>query len=322
MAGSFRKIDYSLRPAKHAERRMFAEIFRHLRPFQPIENYTYVGFGSLWFSDCVLFHRLLGVRKMISLEREESAKTRFEANRPFECVTVRYEKSSTALPKLDWTERHFIWLDYDDPLQVDILDDARAVALRARSGSVCAISVQCQKAPEIAESERSQDGVAPFDRFLARFGRERIPVEANLDDLYGWPFGTLSRQIILNEIEAALTTRNATAAAGKRLIFEPICAFEYDDNAKMTTIIGIFVADEERDTYNDCGFADLDFIRNPGGVVRITMPNLTVREIREIERTLPWAEGAQPQIGTLPSSDVKKFADYYRYLPNFAVLEG
>ena len=68
MTARYRRVDYSLRPAKHAERRMLAEVFRRLRPFQPIEDYTYIGFGGLWFVDFALIHRMLGVHKMISIE--------------------------------------------------------------------------------------------------------------------------------------------------------------------------------------------------------------------------------------------------------------
>ena len=51
MSRSFERIDYSLRPAKHAERRMLCDVFRRLKPFGPVEDYVYVGFGSVWFSD-------------------------------------------------------------------------------------------------------------------------------------------------------------------------------------------------------------------------------------------------------------------------------
>lgn len=77
MSGSFRRIDYSLRPAKHAERRMMCDVFRRLRPFGRVEDYMYVGFGSVWFSDFSLFHRALGIRDMLSIEKERSAEQRF-----------------------------------------------------------------------------------------------------------------------------------------------------------------------------------------------------------------------------------------------------
>src|SRR3546814_2772121 len=83
MKDSFRRIDYSVRPAKHAERRMLCDVFRKLAAFDPVEQYRYVGFGSVWFSDFILFHRALGVRHMLSIEQAVASKNRFEANRPF-----------------------------------------------------------------------------------------------------------------------------------------------------------------------------------------------------------------------------------------------
>src|ERR1700712_3390037 len=67
LAGSFKKIDYRLRPAKHAERVMLCDLFRRMR-FSPPETYQYVGFGSVAFIDFRLVHRTLGIRQMISIE--------------------------------------------------------------------------------------------------------------------------------------------------------------------------------------------------------------------------------------------------------------
>ena len=120
MSASFKRIDYSLRPAKHAERRMLCDVFRRLRPFGRVEDYVYVGFGSVWFSDFSLFHRALGIRDMISIEAADTAKERIEANKPFR-IPVDYRTSNDALPDLDWLRNQFLWLDYDDPMSTDML---------------------------------------------------------------------------------------------------------------------------------------------------------------------------------------------------------
>ena len=91
MSGSFKRIDYSLRPAKHAERRMLCDIFRRLRPFGRVENYVYVGFGSIWFSDFMLMHRSLGIKDMISIEHSIESRDRIEDNKPFR-IPVDYRK--------------------------------------------------------------------------------------------------------------------------------------------------------------------------------------------------------------------------------------
>jgi len=67
MTASYQLIDYSVRPAKFAERKMLSEMLGRLKVFGSLETYRYIGFGSIWFSDCVLFHRALGIEHMVSI---------------------------------------------------------------------------------------------------------------------------------------------------------------------------------------------------------------------------------------------------------------
>ena len=68
MTASFRKIDYRVRPAKHAERMMMCEAFARLGAFDELPSYQYVGLGSVYFVDFLLFHRILGIRDMVNIE--------------------------------------------------------------------------------------------------------------------------------------------------------------------------------------------------------------------------------------------------------------
>jgi hypothetical protein len=322
MTASFRKVDYSLRPSKHAERRMLGEIFRRLRPFEPVENYVYVGFGSVWFTDFALFHKMLGIREMVSFERQVEAQPRIDANRPFAAVKVDYRSASVALPDLGWNKRHFIWLDYDDPLKVDMLMDAKSVATRARSGSVLAISVQCQKAAELDEAERDPNGPTAFQRFEGRFTRARIGSGATAQHLFGWRYGQVARNILAQEIEEALAIRNSPLEWHNQIAFKKICSFEYDDSVKMTTLVGMFVSHDDAFKLEACHFDNLDFLKDPTRPVRIPFPKITSREARAIEQTLPWHVGEQPAVGAIPEADARDFANFYRYWPSYAVLEG
>lgn len=320
MSGSFRKIDYSLRPAKHAERKMLVDVLRRLTPFQAVEDYCYIGFGSVWFSDFILFHRMLGINKMISIEQAEGARARFEENRPFN-INIEFGNSSTVLPRLDWSERVIAWLDYDDPLEPGMLQDVRSVANRVRSGSVLAVSVQCVKAPSLIDYQRDTDEgkMTAIERFRQTFGRERVPDDARDDDLAGWPYGTLSRRMLITEIELALAERNLSA--GTTLRFESICEIEYQDDARMCTIVGAFVDEDEANRLEACAFERLDFMPATQRPIRIEMPKLTIRELRKIEQQLPRPVGRELDLGSIPASDAEKFCRMYRYLPNFAVME-
>ena len=122
MAESYKKIDYRLRPAKNVERKMLAEAFNRLSKFAPVNSYRYIGMGSLYFSDFILFHRSLGFQKMISIEAEEKEpqQERFKFNKPFNCVDIKFGFTSKILPNLNWDTRDVIWLDYDGKLNLDV----------------------------------------------------------------------------------------------------------------------------------------------------------------------------------------------------------
>lgn len=322
MSPSFRRIDYSLRPAKHAERRMLCEIFRKASPFGRIEEYTYVGFGSVWFADFALFHRALGVRDMISIERSKEAQERFEDNKPFQ-IKMDFRPSTQALHDLDWSRNQFLWLDYDDPLSCDMLLDMRTVTRRARSGTILAVSVQCSTAPQVAEAEQDSTVGAPssLDRFIDAFGRERVPHQTSAENLYGWLYGALSRSILFRELNAELAVRNSGGQEDE-MHFRPVCEFEYEDGAKMTTVVGVFHSASDQAKFEACHFEALEFLPAPIKAVRIEIPKLTAREFKKIESQLPLPPDGELQVGTIPLNEANRFREMYRYLPNFAVIEG
>lgn len=321
MSSSFDKIDYSLRPAKHTERRMLSEIFRRLWPFQTVSDYVYVGFGAVTFSDFVLFHRALGVKQMISIEQNTESVDRVRDNIPFD-IAIDNRHSSLALRELEYKNRHIIWLDYDDKLLPSMLLDATTVASRACSGTVLAISFNCHNAAELAEAKSAEEDVSALDLFINRFGRDRVPTDVFEDDLHGWPYAKLGRSMFYSELQSALAVRNSGDSAEDVISFERICEIEYSDGAKMTTLIGVFCSESDSvDKLKACDFASLDFLPPDRNAIRIEVPKLTLREIRNLERQLP-ISSERLNLGTIPSKDAKRFAALYRYLPNFAVTES
>ncbi|MDP8989459.1 MAG: hypothetical protein M3N41_05180 [Acidobacteriota bacterium] len=202
-----------------------------------------------------------------------------------------------------------------------MLLDAGTVTARARSGSVLAISIQCQKAKEIDESVADPDGPPAFSRFRNTFGTERIPPGASEEDLLGWPFARLSQEMVRSQIEASLAVRNLGAAPEAVMTFRPICEIDYEDGARMTTLVGIFAERQDDPVVESCGFDRLDFMPPTGRLIKIEVPILTVREIRHLERQLPQTVAALDLAG-IPQKEARHFAELYRYFPNFAVLES
>ena len=133
---SYERINYSLRPAKTIERKMIVEACSRLRSFYSLQGYRYVGFGSPYFQDFSLLHRSLGITDMVCIEQETDDAPRFEFNRPFSCISLKFGISTDVLPELDWKDRPTIlWLDYDGTLDEDVLSDIALVATNLASRS-------------------------------------------------------------------------------------------------------------------------------------------------------------------------------------------
>jgi N-glycosylase/DNA lyase len=91
---------------------MLSEMFSRLKVFGSLESYRYIGFGSIWFTDCVLFHRALGIEDIISIEKEQAHQARFNFNNPYRGIELRMGTAAEVLPGMDWTHRSIVWLDY------------------------------------------------------------------------------------------------------------------------------------------------------------------------------------------------------------------
>jgi hypothetical protein len=81
-------MNYLFRPAKNIERKMLCEALSRLSVIADVKHYQYVGFGSVYFADFTLFHKQLGIQKLISIESEEEMETRVRFNQPYSCIEV------------------------------------------------------------------------------------------------------------------------------------------------------------------------------------------------------------------------------------------
>lgn len=321
MTASFQLIDYSIRPAKFTERKMLCEVLARLKVFGSLESYRYIGFGSIWFSDCVLFHRTLGIENIISIERETDYQPRFDFNNPYRGITLRMGDAAEVLPALDWGQRTIIWLDYDDPLSPSILDDVRTIATRAGSGSALFVSVQAEKIFDKRDEDEDPIYVDRPELYREYFGAARTPPGMVNADLRGWTLSRTSRAAIRQEILEGLRQVNVERPVDERIEFRQVTAFEYADGAKITTVGGIFLNPADSGKFDNAGFGDLAFFCNGDDAFRIKVPLLTPREMRHLDRSLPCPPGAALDRGPIPDEEARRYAKLYRYLPNFASYE-
>ena len=322
MRPSYRSIDYSLRPAKHAERKMLCEALQRLSKFQLVENYQYVGFGSIWFTDFSMFHRMLNIKAMISIEKEAHHADRFEYNKPFNGINLLIGESSTVLPGLDWSRPTITWLDYDDPLNTNMIADTRLLCSVGKSGDALIISVQAGSKPLVANEENENREIETVEEFNAVFGLGFSPEDMSDRDLFGARLAKTYRTVIDRNITDALTIRNSTLNATDQLSFKYITTINYQDGVQMTTICGVFVSAEQTSVFESCDFSSLSFYKDRSDEpIKIVVPKLTPREMRHIEKSLPTVTGIAPDIAHCPPRDAQAFIEFYRYLPSFVSFE-
>ena len=308
---SYRKIDYTLRPAKNIERKMIAEACFRLAAFQPINTYRYIGFGSPFFSDFRLFHRLLGFESMVNIEAEESDTARFNFNRPYDCVKMVYGRSSDVLPTLEWKGLPTVaWLDYDSKLTLDILDDIRLLTAQLETVSLLIITLR-RKPKDFGT------GSQKIDALRAEFG-ESLPPGIRQKDMTKGRFPETLRRIIKSSIEDELMSRNIDLTAADQVGYKQIFNFRYSDGTPMLTLGGLFSRVSDQELLFNCGFDSLGYCREGSEPYNIVAPLITFKEQKTLDSQLP---GTSVCLPGLQQNDVEEYSRVYRYFPAFTEAE-
>lgn len=312
------KVDYRVRPAKHAERLMIAEALSRLRHLAPLESYRYFGMGALYFRDHVVFHKRLGIADLTNIEHldGEGDRLRFEFNRPYAAVDLLFGTPSEATARFD-SRPVIAWFDYEYRLDEEILDDIALFVRTVPDRSALIVTVNATS-PGGSDDEairqiredlgaRAQDGL----------GMQQIRGK-NLADLY--------KATIEREIERALATRAPNFAPQDQLRYEPLFHFRYRDGARMLTIGGLFVRGLHEQHMEIADFGSLDFVMRGDQAYSIDVPRLTHRETQYLDRLLPtndednMATRARAEVG-IPESEARKYMRLYRYLPSYADVD-
>ena len=316
MPPSYRLINYSLRPAKAVERKMLCDLFRRFEPFGGIAFYRYIGFGSIYFTDFQLFHQSLNISDMISIERDTMNELRFEFNKPYRCVTMEMGDSNVVLPRLDWSRRCAVWLDYEDILDSKILADIETIITKAPSGSVLIVSINAEP---LRKSGASFDDVDNFRliSFSQSVGEHNVPSGLSGAQLRGGDIEKSYRRVIINAIERCLAAINGPLPSDQKKKIKQLVNISYADDARMLTLGIILFEERERTLVDKCAFEDLHFFRDSDLSYEIKAPRLTQKEVRSLNMLLPKSSAVPVELPGVPKSDLDDYAEIYRYYPSF-----
>jgi hypothetical protein len=320
MPGSYKEINYNLRPAKSVERKMLCEALRRLIIFSDLTEYRYIGFGSTFFTDFLLIHKSLGVKDLVSIEKQVLEEERFKFNCPYGCVDLKFGKSNNVLPGLNWAKKTILWLDYEDPLENDMLTDIGTFFVKAQAGSIVLITIPVRPdhvARKTGEKSR-------YEQLTERIRKVKIPIDIKEKDLDKKNYPRVCFNIINNEIDEVLTRRNGGLV--QKLAYKQLFNFYYSDSTPMLSFGGILYSLDDDAQLNKCQFNKLDFIkidRTRFDPYIINVPNLTLREMRLIDKKMPSHDipGLSRLFKFLPAGWIEDYSQIYRYIPHFVEAE-
>jgi len=318
---SFRKINYSLRPAKAVERKMINFSLKKFSHFDHLSNYQYIGFGSTTFHDFILFHKELGIDKMISIESSGN-KERFNFNKPFSCIEMIFGTSEIVLPKIDWKKKSILWLDYDKVLQDYYLSDIDTFVSSAVSGSPIILTLNCE--PEAY----GEDNEIRKDRLIDEIGEVNLPFGNRPIDFAANNLALTLYKIIIGRINSKLLTRNGVLDEHNKLNFEQLFHFHYSDGAKMLTIGGVLLNKSDKKIFDDYNIGEYKFLSNNESTFNIEIPILTMKEVRFLNSQMPTGIDVNGNLldssftgnfnPKLAPNEILNFAKIYRFFPQYA----
>ena len=274
------KVDYRVRPAKHAERLMIAEALSRLRHLAPLERYRYFGMGALYFRDHVVLHKRLGISHLTNIERcdDENNRRRFEFNRPYEAVELLFGTPSDATEQFD-SHPVIAWFDYEDHLVEEFLDDISQFVRKVPDRSILIVTVNA------AAPGGSND--CAIQQIRDELGA-RAPGDLGMQHIRGKRLADLYKEKIESEVERALATRSPNLAPQDQLRYKPLFHFRYrDGKPQMLTVGGLFVRDFHEQQVETADFASLGFVRQDDKPYSIDVPKLTHRETQYLDRLFP-----------------------------------
>jgi Putative O-methyltransferase len=313
MMASFDVVNYSLRPSKNIQRQIIFDGVRLLQLYIDFDRLMYIGFGSIWFTDFVMAHKLLYIDDMISIESDPTGYRRAVFNSPYATVKVHEGYSTHVLQQLynqdviaqrSW----MIWLDYDHEFTETISDDIRSVIAKAPKNSVFLITFDGKE----AKYGHAHDRVG---RLRQLFG-DVIPDELDSSRCKG----ALMQQTLADSAINFMTSiaGNLARPGG----FVPAFRVMYKDSAPMVTVGGLLPANDEA---RSAAVTEIggDWPCHPEKP--IVAPNLTIREAALLQSQLPRSEPlsreAVRSLGfDLEDEQIEAFVKYYRQYPAFAQI--
>jgi len=318
------KVQYDLRPAKQVERRMLIDAFQRLGESGfPIRDYQYTGFGSVYFVDFILFHKILGLQRMLSLEHEPTLESRVRFNKPFSCVDIKIQSAAAAIPSLSRDLKHILWLDYDGILRKEFISDIKSAMTVLAPGSILLVTIDLE-APKPEDFIDINDeyssgklvlGPAQWKEYFDYHGSEYLPLGQTKEAFTQSKLQGVAIGILKEVFKRSIVYR-------PELSFLPMFNFAYKDGHSMLTMGGMIAARDDKRRLNGSTLKDVPYFKSDFLVppYQIKVPRLTRKERLYMDLAMPSSKEWKPADFELDDEYVQAYREIYKFLPAFAEL--
>jgi hypothetical protein len=289
----------------------------------PVADYQYTGFGAIYFVDFIMFHKLLGLNKLVSLEQHESLTKRMNFNRPFSCVEIKMVPASSEIPNLSRDTHHFLWLDYDGVLQKDFLSDIQSAITVLPPGSILLVTIDVEPPEDhdykVVEPhfDSSKEVLGP-KHWRRYFEYHASPyLELGLADA---DFG--KSELVARSTEILRAAFIKSIVSRPELQFLPMFNFVYKDSHSMLTMGGMIAGRAEKRQVRTSSIGGTVYYRSDftDPAFEIKVPRLTRKERIYLDREMPCADDWVPGEFDLDPEVIRHYRDIYRFLPAFAEI--
>ncbi len=320
---SFEKINYIFRPKKQIERKILIELFQQIQNTLDINisEYQYIGLGSIYYYDFILFHKYLNILDMVSLDDKEDY-NRFEFNKPFDFITFKSMSTTDFLSNDDLYKKSFIWFDYDSSLirynkwnktflnTETIFKDIQIFTNKSKELDLFILTVNIKIQDTLFDSPRFKHAfIDEYDEYLSDQYKK-------VNNITFEKYPLIIQNIIIN-----IFRNNEQFHPVK---FRKLFSFIYQDGAPMYTIGGMFTKDSISKKITE---KDSFFETDENKVVNIDVPLLTYYEKMKLDKNI---SNIKKSLGSLNKgkiiemlgfemepSELRSYLDYYRYYPQY-----
>lgn len=315
---SFKQFNYALRPSKQVERKVMIEVLLSLsNAGYSFRNYTYIGFGSPYYVDFVMFDKYLFIDSMICVEWGD-IKRRMQFNKPFKFIKLKLGALSKYIPNIRQSQQYLIWVDYDRPLDEEMLKDIDGCLTRIAGNSVFVITIDAR--PRLSRDDFDLDDKSPeeLEHFTVQVYREwfasYVDEIITVDSLTPSHVAELFYRVVIERVRRTLSKRKDD------LRFCQIFNYVYRDGAPMLTIGGIICEPKEERRLQREGALRHKFIRTDAEALEISVPPLTVREKLWLDKHLDKDLTANKTVFELEDDLLSNYRTFYKEYPTFVEM--